>query len=49
MLFPARAGVILFVDMTSDKQKAFPRACGGDPLGHVLSHACKLFSPRVRG
>ena len=48
-LFPACAGVILYVVCIVKINKTFPRMCGGDP---TVSKEClyfKDFSPHVRG
>ena len=48
-LFPAYAGVILFVFSEIGDVIAFPRIRGGDP-SDAIDRACKLlFSPHTRG
>lgn len=48
-LFPACAGVILFLHGVHQSGLTFPRMCGGDPGDPLLSVDQPLFSPHVRG
>ena len=48
-LFPAYAGVILTQVPPGRYPEAFPRVCGGDPLGKHWVKIFQLFSPRMRG
>ena len=48
-LFPAYAGVILYLLSTVDGKFAFPRVCGGDPIISNNVNTQTFFSPRMRG
>ena len=49
LLFPACAGVILYAELRSENEAAFPRVCGGDPIKDSYDKDGITFSPRVRG
>ena len=49
LLFPACAGVILYLVFHTHSLKAFPRVCGGDPPDFSDRSYYRAFSPRVRG
>ena len=49
LVFPAGAGVILFISITLTPLLCFPRRCGGDPDGDIDIAPEYLFSPQVRG
>ena len=48
-VFPAPAGVILFLRIIDSKLKSVPRTCGGDPLGFGARDRKTEFSPHLRG
>ena len=48
-LFPAYAGVILFLIVPLAGIVAFPRVCGGDPMTEIYNAEGLYFSPRMRG
>ena len=49
LLFPAQAGVILFVQCTIHPVIAIPRTGGGDPNCGLDAIAEKCYSPHRRG
>ena len=48
-LFPAYAGVILYMKYKGKEVASFPRVCGGDPELSCGQLVEKYFSPRMRG
>ena len=48
-LFPAHAGVILYLHFTMDDNLSFPRTCGGDPMRLSFAPRMTFFSPHMRG
>ena len=48
-LFPAHAGVILWLVSSGGQRQAFPRTRGGDPAYKILEETLNLFSPHTRG
>ena len=48
-LFPACAGVIPERVANKAGSETFPRMCGGDPEGILMSLFVNNFSPHVRG
>ena len=49
ILFPAYAGVILYIVSMLLVAHTFPRVCGGDPLHPLPKVPIGGFSPRMRG
>lgn len=48
-LFPAYAGVILYLGLTRKNQEAFPRIRGGDPVSRSSNLYTLNFSPHTQG
>ena len=48
-VFPACAGVSLFIGILIQTKKRFPRVCGGEPRVLWFRSNIIVFSPRVRG
>lgn len=48
-LFPARAGVILWLVSSGGQRQAFPRTRGGDPTMGAIMQGVYNFSPHARG
>ena len=48
-LFPAHAGVILFVYDYTTVSYSFPRTRGGDPTAALSTFSSLNFSPHTRG
>ena len=49
MVFPAHAGMFLFMTAIHSNSKRFPRARGDVPSSHTLLTTSARFSPRTRG
>lgn len=48
-VFPAQAGIILFVALSPFTHVGIPRAGGGDPVDGVTMRDITMYSPRKRG
>ena len=48
-VFPAHAGMFLFIEYEDQASQGFPRARGDVPLRKLIHYVHGVFSPRTRG